>query len=84
MSEYEDMTPYQLNCVIEEFDKIRVGEEKRLIHHAYLISRWVWAKKIDIETILSGEKEKEPMTDDQMLEQVKILNAMFGGEIKEY
>lgn len=54
---------------------------------AYLTSRWVWAKDVPIEKILNNlelevEKEKKVMTDEQMLAQVKALNAMFGGNVK--
>lgn len=55
---------------------------------AYLTSRWVWTKDVPIEKILNNlelevEKEKKVMTDEEMLTQVKMLNSMFGGEIKE-
>lgn len=56
--------------------------QKTSIYQAYLISRWVWQKKIDIEKILNTEKQKKSMTDEQMLEKVKALNAIFGGEVK--
>ena len=54
---------------------------------AYLTSRWVWTKDVPIEKILNNlelevEKEKKVMTDEQMLAQVKALNAMFGGNVK--
>lgn len=55
--------------------------QKTSIYQAYLISRWVWQKKVDIEKILNTEKKKA-MTDEQMLEKVKALNAIFGGEVK--
>lgn len=55
-------------------------EHKTSIYQAYLISRWVWQKKIDIEKILNTEKQKIVMTDEQMLEKVKVLNAIFGGK----
>lgn len=47
-----------------------------------MISRWVWQKKVDIEKILDTEKQMQPMSDEQMLERVKALNALFGGEVK--
>lgn len=56
-------------------------EQKTSIYQAYLISRWVWQKKVDIEKILNTEKRKKAMTDEQMLEKVKALNAIFGGEV---
>lgn len=77
------MTPHQLNMIIDEVYKTKEKEEKQLIRQAYLISRWVWAKKINIEEILGEKKVNKVMTDDEMFQQVKVLNAMFGGEIKE-
>jgi len=77
------MTPHQLNMIIDEVYKTKEKEEKQLIRQAYLISRWVWAKKVNIDEILGEKKVSKVMTDDEMLQQVKVLNAMFGGEIKE-
>lgn len=56
--------------------------QKTSIYQAYLISRWVWQKKVDIEKILNTEKQNKAMSDEQMLEKVKALNAIFGGEVK--
>jgi hypothetical protein len=55
--------------------------QKTSIYQAYLISRWVWQKKVDIEKILNTEKQKKEMSDEQMFEKVKALNAIFGGEV---
>lgn len=77
------MTPHQLNMIIDEVYKTKEKEEKQLIRQAYLISRWVWAKKVNIDEILGEKKVSKVMTDDEMFQQVKVLNAMFGGEIKE-
>jgi hypothetical protein len=46
------------------------------------MSRFVWRKKIDIKKMLSIKKEKKVMTDEEMFNQVKVLNAVFGGEVK--
>lgn len=75
------MTPHQLNMAIEENNKKSEEKQKEMIHHAYLISRWVWQKKIDIEKILNTKKEKKVTTDNEMLKQVEILNMIFGGEV---
>lgn len=66
---------------IEEYNAKFEIENKALIYQAYLISRWVWAKKVDIESILDLKKEKNVMTDEEMLAQVKVLNNLFGGEV---
>ncbi len=54
--------------------------QKENIYQAFLISRWVWQKRIDIKKILNTGEKKKPMTDKQMLDQVRTLNAVFGGE----
>lgn len=85
------MTPYELNFYVKSYYK-RTEQDisnKRamLVEQAILISRWVWAKKIkqeDIDKILNTTKKPtENMDDDKLLAQAKMLNAMFGGEIKK-
>ncbi|WP_325225315.1 hypothetical protein [Schnuerera sp.] len=91
MSEFWEMTPYELNLTAEgywERQKIKQkSDQKQLTYQAYLISRWVWNKDIKIEEILESidenQQEKKVMTDEQMLNQVKMLNSLFGGEVKE-
>ena len=90
MSEFWEMTPYELNLTANSYRKKQKSkykvDQKQLAYEAYLISRWVWAKNVKIEEILGRidevqEKTKE-MTDEQMLNQVKVLNAMFGGSVE--
>lgn len=81
MSEFYKMTPRQFFIYEKGHLSKRELDQKTSIHQAYLISRWVWQKKIDIDKILETKKEKKTMTDDEMLAQVKILNSIFGGEI---
>lgn len=83
ISEFWEVTPYELSLVAEGYTDRRETEGKESMYQAYLISRWVWQKKIDIEKILEGKKEKKVMTDEQMLNQVKALNSLFGGEVKD-
>ena len=85
MSEFWDMTPDELNLSADFYAEKKKQEEHNMIMQAYLISRWVWAKDVPIEKILNElgtNKEKKEMTDEQMLAQVKVLNALFGGEVK--
>jgi hypothetical protein len=53
------------------------------IMQAYLISRWVWQKRVNVKKILNTDEQKKPMTDDEMLAKVKALNAMFGGKVEQ-
>lgn len=80
ISEFWEITPFELSIVAKSFAKRREMEQKESIYQAYLISRWVWAKRIDIKKVLNVKKEKEVMTDEEMLERVKALNKLFGGK----
>ena len=85
MSEFWEMTPAELNLYAEIYLEKKKQEEQNMIIQAYLISRWVWAKDVPIERILKElgtNKEKKVMSDIDMLNQVKILNSLFGGEVK--
>lgn len=81
--EFWEITPAELNIKAEAYGKRREEEQKESIYQAYLISRWVWAKKIDIEKILKPKKQNKQMNAEQMLNQIKMYNALFGGEIKD-
>ena len=74
-----------MNVYLQSYKERREIEQKENIYQAYLISRWVWKKKIDIEKILNQIGAKEPkkvMTDETMFKQVQVLNRLFGGEVK--
>lgn len=82
------MTPKVLNIYSEAYIEEKKLNAKENIYQAYLISRWVWQKRVDIEKVvnsidLKDSKDKE-MTDTDMLEQAKRLNALFGGKVKDY
>lgn len=79
------MTPKVLNIYLKAHNERQMNKIREDIYQAYLISRWVWQKKIDIEKILNQIGSKEPkkvMTDETMFKQVQILNKLFGGEVK--
>lgn len=83
------MTPYEFSIVVRGFSLRKEHdlqiEKALLVEQAFLISRWVWQKKIkkqDIEKLLKVEEQQKEMNDEQMFAKVKILNALFGGEVK--
>lgn len=94
ISEFWELTPYELRVAVRGYTKRKELEAKEYqakfknerdlaIYQAYLISRWVWQKRVDIEKILNSNiKPQKNMSDEQMLAKVKILNALFGGEVK--
>lgn len=77
------MTPAELNVYAEAYVENKENEQRENIYQAYLISRWVWQKKIDIKKYLNAPKNKKQMSDEQMLNQVKMLNTVFGGKVKK-
>lgn len=85
------MTPYELNIYAEACKNRTIEETKEKITLAYVNAAWTiqWIGKKHqhpkpLKEILENiGKEKRIMTDDEMLERVKALNAMFGGEVKE-
>ena len=85
VSEFWEMTPYELNLAANVYVEKKQQEQQNMVIQAYLISRWVWAKDVPIEKILNElgtSKDKKEMTDEEMLNQVMTLNAMLGGEVK--
>lgn len=82
ITEFWEITPFELSLAVKGYTKKKETAAKQSIYQAYLISRWVWQKKINIDKILDFEKKKKTMTDDEMLKKVKALNALFGGEVK--
>lgn len=94
--DFWDITPKELDIAVKSFNKRQQDEadlylqkyenQKDLMtYQAFLISRWVWEKKVDIQKFIgkSPDVKRNAMTDEMMLDQVKILNAMFGGEFIE-
>ena len=88
--EFWEITPYELSLKIEAYSKKRLEETKEQITIAYLNSLWTiqWLGKRHkhprpLKEILDSiGKEKREMTDEEMFERVKALNALFGGEVK--
>lgn len=81
------MTPRELAIRVQGEQMKTQNQWTLMVEQALLISRWVWKKRIshsEIEEITNIEKreKKKEMTDDEMLLQVKALNALFGGEVK--
>jgi hypothetical protein len=83
VTDFWQITPFELYVFSKGYTKRREEEQKIVIMQAYLISRWVWQKKINIKKILNADEKKKPMTAEQMLARVKALNVALGGEVKE-
>jgi predicted Co/Zn/Cd cation transporter (cation efflux family) len=81
ITEFWDITPFELSTVVKGYAKRQEQRQKESMYQAYLISRWVWAKKVDIKKYLGENKPRRRMTDEEMLDRVMVLNKLFGGEI---
>lgn len=82
ISEFWEITPHELNLKINAYGKRQKEQQDAMLIQAFLISRWVWQKRVDIKKLINEERPKGSMNDDQMLAQVKKLNRMLGGEVK--
>lgn len=93
ISEFWEITPKELHIALNGYRKRKVyeaeeyniklkNEQMMLTIQAYQISRWVWAKNLDLKNILKDIEPKKAMSDDEMLKQVKLLNNLFGGEVE--
>lgn len=79
------MTPYELNCFIEVYVEKMQSEKEEKLTLVWLGEYYHRLKKLpsiqkELDSIrIKGQKE---MTEEEMLQQVKMLNAMFGGKVK--
>jgi hypothetical protein len=77
------MTPYELSLSVEAHFEKQQAEMKDKLTLVWLGEYYHRTKRLpnlqkELRKI-TGETEKPVMTDDQMLQQVKRLNAQFGG-----
>lgn len=87
LSEFWDMTLYEINLAVEDYYEKRKQDYKDKLTLEYYNSMWTiqWLGKKSqhpkpLKEILDNlYKEKKVMTDDEMLKQVMLLNKMFGG-----
>lgn len=77
--DYEEMTPYELSLHIQVYNEKRIQEDKEKIALVHLGEYLHRQKKLPSVKQLLGNEKKKQMTDKEMFEQVKKLNALFGG-----
>lgn len=92
MSEFWKMTPYELNLIARNYQERQRNTFKEKLALEYYNAMWTiqWLGKKSqhpkpLEEILNDlyteKQEKKVMTDEQMLNQVKVLNKLFGGTV---
>lgn len=80
--DFWNTTPYEFSIILEGYSERRQQEYDSIITQAYLVSRWVWAKKLpSLEDMLNKKQSNKEMSDDQMMKMAMALNKMFGGDI---
>lgn len=83
------MTPYELTLFVDAHNermkqKTEQMEMEQELHltYAWLTAYWHRVKKMpSLKEILKKEPAKKKMTNEEMLNEVKKLNAAFGGTV---
>ncbi|MGG3307320.1 hypothetical protein ABER23_07825 [Paenibacillus lautus] len=85
LSEYNGMTPHELNLFIKGYNDRLIRDNKEGLTLAYLTAAWGRTKKLpDLKKILKEDTSNKQQTAEEMLNIVKQLNAVFGGkEVKQ-
>ena len=82
--EFWDLTPYEFSLVVNAYAKRREEEAEEKLTLAYINAAWtiqfLGKNKPKLDDILKKNHKKE-MTDEEMLNQIKLLNNILGGEI---
>ena len=90
-NEFWELTPFELELIWEDFNDKKQEEIEKLVittWKAGYYNRLAWTAKtypkLDDELEKVKKKETvEDMTDEQLLNQVIALNAIFGGVVNE-
>lgn len=85
INEFWEITPYEISLIIKAKNQAKEEETKEKIAVAYMTALWTaqWFSKKKpkpLDEILQI-KHKKQMSDEEMLAQVRNLNAIFGGEV---
>lgn len=77
------MTPRELNLHIQEYNLRMQRESEERLALAYMTAYWHRVRRMPgLKEILTKIKPQKPLTDEELLAQIKALNAALGGETK--
>lgn len=77
------MTPYQLSLYVQDYNEWTKQEQEDKLVLTYLGAYWQRVKRLpNLKKILNQSVPPKKMTPEEMLAQVKKLNAALGGEVK--
>jgi len=83
------MTPRDFFDIVHAYNEQMMEESKEKLVLTYVnalwTAQWMYGKRKPpkLEKLLGRISKSKPMTAEQMLEKVKQLNALFGGEVKK-
>lgn len=81
--EFWELTPYEFSLVVNSYAKRREEEAEEKLTLAYINAMWtiqfLGKNKPRLDDIKKNYKKE--MTDQEMLNQIKLLNNILGGEI---
>lgn len=86
MAEFDEMTPYELSLFIEAYFEIKEAETEERITLVWLGEYYHRIKKLpSLQNELKKIKgeQKQAMSDEEMFNMVKKLNAQFGGIVEK-
>lgn len=82
--EFWELTPYEFSLVANAYAKRREEEAEERLTLAYINAAWtiqfLGKNKPKLDDVLKKNHKKE-MTDEEMLNQIKLLNNILGGEV---
>lgn len=84
LSEFEEMTPYELALHVETVTELKMAELEEKLTLVWMGEYYHRVKKLpklQDELKKLRQQEKVLMSDEQMLDVVKMLNAQFGGTV---
>lgn len=84
ISDYDEMTPYELSLFARIYNEKQQRDNEEKLTLVWLGEYWHRVKKLPSLNEALGKKDepKKQMTDDEMLEMVRKLNAKFGGSVE--
>jgi len=81
--EFWEYTPYELDLLIKKYIDDEKMKNKYMIAQAWHTESFSRMKKLPkLNRVLESmdKKNSEPMTPESMLEEIKRINAQFGGD----
>lgn len=85
IAEFDNITPYELMIHLEAFQEARDTETQEKLTMVWLGEYYHRLKRLpklqdELKKLIGND---QAMSDDEMLEMVKTLNAQFGGTFEE-